>query len=313
MRNAFHIDLALLPERSPMTATIDAIPYEVVCPDTRELERPLWLELRKTGIGSSDAAAAMGMSPWTSAYSLWAEKRGLLPDTPDNERFLWGRLHEPLILREASRRHWIKGEVACGLMLRSKQYPWMLANPDGLTDEEVVEAKTADAWDEARWDIGVTDHYALQAHHLMAVTGRRVCMFPVLFGGNSLRGFVVEWDPKVGKDVIEATCAMWTRVEDNDPPDADGSEATMLALRTVYSEVVEGKSIELPPEFAAWLNLRLVQAPILAAAKKEIEGVKAQVMALMGDAEVARYMGEVVATWKASSDGKRRFLWKDPK
>lgn len=294
-------------------SVIDAIPYEVVVADTRELARPDWLALRRQGLGSSDAAPAMSMSPWTSAYSLFAEKRGLLPEQPDNERFLWGRLHEPLILDEAERRHWIKGAAVRGLMVRSKEYPWMLANPDGLTEREVVEAKTADGWDEARWDIGVPDHYALQAHHLMAVTGRRECAFPVLFGGNSLRGFYVEWDEKVGQNVIEGTCAMWERIRDNNPPDVDGSEATMLALRAVFTEVAEGKVVDLPESLIPGLNVRLAKKEIIKRAEAEGDVVKAQLMELMGDADTGKLNGEVICTWKANKNGVRSFLFKEPK
>jgi putative phage-type endonuclease len=292
-----------------VTALIDAIPYEVVCPDTREIERAEWLQLRKTGMGSSDAAPAMSMSPWTSAYYLYAEKRNLVPDTPDNERFLWGRLHEPLILREASRRGWVQGPVDCGLMLRSKEHPWMLANPDGLTDRDVVEAKTADSFDQKRWDIGVPDHYSIQAHHLMAVTGRRSCCLSVLFGGNFLEKYYVDWDPAIGKLVVEGTCAMWERIQDGTPPDPDGSEATMLALRAIYTEVVEGKSVEFPDAVVPWLNQHLADAPIVTAAKKRMDETKARLMDLMGDAEVGLLNGERVCTWKKSASGSRRFLF----
>ena len=35
-----------------------------------------WLKLRKAGIGGSDAAAILGMTPWKSPYQLWLEKTG---------------------------------------------------------------------------------------------------------------------------------------------------------------------------------------------------------------------------------------------
>lgn len=34
--------------------------------DTRKLDRTEWLEIRKTGIGASDAAAVVGLSPYKS-------------------------------------------------------------------------------------------------------------------------------------------------------------------------------------------------------------------------------------------------------
>lgn len=37
-----------------------------------------WLELRKAYIGGSEAGAIIGMNPYKSAYTLWAEKTGRL-------------------------------------------------------------------------------------------------------------------------------------------------------------------------------------------------------------------------------------------
>lgn len=44
--------------------------------DTRTMDREQWLEVRKGGIGSSDAAAAVGMNPYKSPLELWLEKTG---------------------------------------------------------------------------------------------------------------------------------------------------------------------------------------------------------------------------------------------
>ena len=43
---------------------------------TKELPREDWLQIRKQGIGSSDAAAAVGLNPYKSRLELWMEKTG---------------------------------------------------------------------------------------------------------------------------------------------------------------------------------------------------------------------------------------------
>ena len=40
---------------------------------------PEWYELRKSGIGGSDAAAILGLSPWKTNVDLWEEKVGIKP------------------------------------------------------------------------------------------------------------------------------------------------------------------------------------------------------------------------------------------
>lgn len=49
---------------------------------TKDLARDDWLEVRRTGIGSSDAATAVGLNPYQSQLELWMHKTGkadLLP------------------------------------------------------------------------------------------------------------------------------------------------------------------------------------------------------------------------------------------
>ncbi|MGU5536752.1 YqaJ viral recombinase family protein, partial [Aeromonas caviae] len=41
---------------------------------TTELTREQWLDIRQLGIGSSDAAVAVGLSPYKCPLSLWLEK-----------------------------------------------------------------------------------------------------------------------------------------------------------------------------------------------------------------------------------------------
>lgn len=43
---------------------------------TKDLPRDDWLTVRKQGIGSSDAATAVGLNPYKSQLELWMEKTG---------------------------------------------------------------------------------------------------------------------------------------------------------------------------------------------------------------------------------------------
>ena len=288
--------------------------FEVICDDTSTITRAEWLLLRRQGLGSSDAAAAMSLSPWTSAYKLWAEKSGLLPETPDNERFLWGRLHEPLILDQAEARGWLTGKsVSRNLMIRNIERPWMLANPDSLTEAEVVEAKTADAWTRPKWDAGVPDQYVIQAMWLMEVTGRRTCVVPVLFGGNDLQRYVIEYDPEIADQMVGAAEVMWERIKTNDPPDPDASEASMMALREVYDSPITGGAVELPLHMEALLDDRRLWSQRKKDTEAYIDGVKAAVMFHMGNDELALIAGEPVATWSPNKNGSRVFRWHESK
>ena len=56
-----------------------------------KLSREEWLELRKKGIGGSDAAAACGLNPWKSKAQLYFEKTGQSVKDIDNEILRQGR------------------------------------------------------------------------------------------------------------------------------------------------------------------------------------------------------------------------------
>ncbi|NLY64522.1 MAG: YqaJ viral recombinase family protein, partial [Alcaligenaceae bacterium] len=70
---------------------------------TNKLSRDEWLEVRKHGIGSSDAAAAVGLNPYKSQLELWMEKTGRdagLPKPDPNDTsapVYWGTLLEPIV------------------------------------------------------------------------------------------------------------------------------------------------------------------------------------------------------------------------
>ena len=41
---------------------------------TKDLSRDEWLQARRSGLGSSDAATALGLNPYQSRLALWIEK-----------------------------------------------------------------------------------------------------------------------------------------------------------------------------------------------------------------------------------------------
>ena len=69
--------------------------------DTNNLPRNEWLEWRKQGIGGSDVAAILGISPFRTARDLYYDKLGI---AVENDESNWvgmemGNLLEPLVAR----------------------------------------------------------------------------------------------------------------------------------------------------------------------------------------------------------------------
>jgi predicted phage-related endonuclease len=68
------------------------------------IDRAAWLERRRQTLGASDAAAALGLSPYCSPLQLYLRKIGSLPEQEETEAMRWGTLLEPLLAREYTRR-----------------------------------------------------------------------------------------------------------------------------------------------------------------------------------------------------------------
>lgn len=77
---------------------------------TKELSRDDWLTVRKGGIGSSDAAAAVGLNPYQSPLELWLIKTGRDTGLPkvdpkdETSPMYWGSLLEPIVAAHYTKR-----------------------------------------------------------------------------------------------------------------------------------------------------------------------------------------------------------------
>lgn len=159
-------------------------------------------ELRKTGLGASDAAAVVGVSKYRTPLDVYLEKRGLLEQEETSEPAYWGNRLEHIVLEEYARRaeryvlgvHPLHGPVVFapdGLpivetsgvdwqellgTLRHPEFPWLMCHLDGweLNDDRrtpirPVQAKTAGAWVAREWGEEGTDEappeYIVQEQH----------------------------------------------------------------------------------------------------------------------------------------------------
>lgn len=115
---------------------------------TEGLPREQWLEYRRKGIGGSDAAAVLGISPFRTGRDLYYDKLNIVT-ADDAENWVQlevGTLLEPLVAKIFAHKTGYK-IYRRPFMFRHPQYPWMLADldymvelPDGTT--AILEIKT---------------------------------------------------------------------------------------------------------------------------------------------------------------------------
>ena len=133
------------------------------------------LKERKSGIGGSDAAAICGLSKWRTPLNIYLTKTKDVPPLVENPIFERGHALEPLIKELFVRQ--FKKEVKTGIpTIRCDEFPYMIANLDGIIEEEkaLVEFKHYNKFMEKDWGDDYTDQtpedYLLQVQHYLSVT-----------------------------------------------------------------------------------------------------------------------------------------------
>ena len=211
-----------------------------------------WLEARKSGIGASDIAAVLGISPFKSALELYAEKIGEEHiEEPQGENMTWGLLLEPVIVAEFGRRTGRVVEPA-GKLLRSTEEPWALATPDAWCVNGTrwpLQIKTTGGHRAADWENGTPEHIVAQVQHEMIVTGADKATVACLIGGNRMVWEDVPADPTWRNRILRAGAEFWDRVQSRTPPPVDGSDATKRRLAALFPADT-GDVVTLGTEFA---------------------------------------------------------------
>lgn len=307
--------------------------------DTRTLDRQQWLSVRQGGIGSSDAAAAVGLCPYKSQLELWMEKTGRTPaeDAPpgmDDPR-CWGTLLEPYVAVAYSQQTDRKVRKV-NAVLQHPTFPYMLANIDrevvGSPDVQILECKTAGEWGSKLWRDGVPEYVQLQVQHQLAVTNQQAADVAVLLCGQRLEIHRIERDEEVIARLMVLEARFWQYVTTDTEPPADGSESSGHALRQLYpgggntldfcedrdlsetfAELVALKDeLEVRGKHAEQLKQTLQQAMGDAAravfATGEVSFKRAQDGTSLDTRRLAQDHPELIAQYSVPKPGARRFL-----
>jgi putative phage-type endonuclease len=286
---------------------------------TKTMSREEWLQVRKLGIGASDAAAAVGLSPYQSQLELWMVKTGRdaempKPD-PDDESspMYWGNILEPIVAQHYSKRTGYKvRKVNAVLQHPDADKHWMLANLDysvvNAPDVQILECKTAGEWGARHWREGVPEYVQCQVQHQLAVTGKPAADVCVLVCGQEIRIHRIERDDELIARLIDLERRFWHYVETDTPPPADGSESSGKALKYLYPQD-SGDVLDLSEDqqLCQVFTELLVAREDLARAQQIEDERKQAIQQKMGEASKVIFPNAVVS-WKKNKAGSRRFL-----
>ena len=280
---------------------------------TAKMTREEWLQLRRKGIGGSDASVIMGKNPYRSILQLWEEKTGKLPVTDEgNEYTYWGNVMEPIIRKEFMNRTGLKVRQKHAMIIH-KDYPYLFADVDGIVTDErgekcIFEAKTASQYKAEQWEDGVPEEYILQVQHYLEVCGMDKAYIAALIGGNKFVFHTIYRDEELIRNLISREKEFWEGcVLTGMEPVMDDSDATRDYLNQKYSDPIEG-SIQLQEDMKSVLAEYQDVDCKIKELEKQKTGFANQIKAAMGEYETGEVDGTVVS-WKKISreslDSKR--------
>ncbi len=279
---------------------------------TKEEDREAWLAERRTGLGGSDAAAVLGLSPWRTPVQVWLDKTGKAQPEPETEAMRIGTELEDYVARSYERETGrtvtrYRTMLHDGCLLGNID---RLVVPDGakvashqreIRTDTLLECKTSSR----EWDDGVPVYYETQVQHYMGlVPCLRFADVAVLhLGRKHFEIYRVERDQQV-IDHIRAYLKDWWRrhVEGGEMP----SPATEADCRLLWARSNPGKSVEADGKAVAAVAEYRAAKEQLDELKKLVEQARGDIVAAMGDAETLTGPdGRALCTWKTGKDTSR--------
>ena len=279
-----------------------------VTPDT-----PEWMAERRSSIGASEVAAAVGESSYDGTpLSVYLSKVGR-PPRFDPLLSLIGHGAEPIISDWVEDYHPEVGEVEPGFMARNEDYPWLHAtfdrvvtDPDGV--QVPLQLKTSTVFVRHKWDLEVPVDYRVQEEIECLVMGAPYALLAVWHTGTTefeLYRLPAHEDRQ--QALAESTRVLWEHIEARTPPPPTlGDDLAAMfpasADKQVVADLEMVETVEFLRETAAMRNstVREYQAQE-ADAKFLLEQFMEDAVEL-----IHPHTGQVIHTWKEQKNGARR-------
>lgn len=268
-----------------------------------DADRDAWLTARRSGIGSSDVPAILGLVEQNPPLKVYYDKLG--HDVDDaGEAAYWGTVNEePVARRWAMQSRSVVRRV--GLVAHQDHPHWLTTLDRRVTecplsqDEQApcaLEVKTRSAFKSAQWHAGAPDDVTAQVLWQIIVTGHEHMHYAVLIGGNDYHQGVIRADQyaDVMADITTAVDRFWfEHVQAQVPPEPSGDgEAVARMFRRLHPTRSGAVDVDMHPDAYDALVDYTRHQRAEAAARKAKTTAKARLIAALGDAQQAHLGGE---------------------
>lgn len=275
---------------------------------TANMPHEEWLIHRQMSIGGSDAPSIIGLNPWSSPYTVWADKLGKIPPKEDNEAMRQGRDLEFYVAERFCEATGKKVRRENNILI-NPDYPFAHANVDRMVvgEDAGLECKTTSALNMKNFRNGAyPDTYYVQCVHYMMVTGCKKWYLAVLVLNKEFMVFEIERDEEEIEALAKSEADFWKLVQSKTAPMADGTSSTTDTVSMLYPESND-ESVSLMAYEAELQQYMAITAQI-----KELEKIKDEmanrVKAFLGEAgrgETDNYKVSWLSSSRSTFDSKK--------
>ena len=268
-----------------------------------------WLNVRQTGIGSSDAPAILGLNPWQTPTDVYNDKISPEPiQIEENPKMKAGIMLEDVVAK------WFTGEIVKNnpsfkiqrdnKIRKHKTIPFLLSNLDrvivGADSPGILECKTTSSWMVKLWGDGVPLHYYAQIQHQLNVCGYKWGYIAVLVDGWDFKYYPIKHDHDYCKYAENLLKEFWNdNVLQQTPPDPISAKETLQQ----FPKSLIGTQIKATETIRKnWDDLVNVRSNKKSWSDKE-EHLKEVLQIYMKDSEALMDGSDILATWKSDKDG----------
>ena len=290
-----------------------------------------WLDLRRKDVTSTELAALFGVSPYSTYYEVWHQKKGSLePTFTENDRTRWGnRLEEAIaygvaedlgLVVEPFKVYMRIPEERIGSSFDFK----VIGLAEDFSGEEneyrdlfrshgpgIMECKNVDGlafmrgWDSGDEGIEAPLHIELQMQHQMMASGLQWCVCAPLVAGNTPKPFFRLRDEETIAIARQRIADFWLSQDNDDEPHPDyARDGEAIKSLNLYDD---GNTVDMSgnERFLEVCHEYDVARSEEKAAEKRKKTAQAEIMDIIGPAQVALADGvKVSAKTRKGSPGK---------
>ena len=266
------------------------------------------IENRNGYIGGSDIGTIMGVNPWKSPYTLWAEKTGLIEveDISDKDAVWFGVMEEDIIAKRFMMKTELKVKKS-NYAYGCKEYPYLRGHVDRIAAKGKwgLEIKTTSSWNKTKYDEGeIPESHYWQCMFYMFLTGWDT-WYLATKRDNRFYITKISRDDEAIERMLDACEDFWNHVQSGEPVEIDGSDSTQETLEKMYPEEHQGETVNLESQEDTLLALLE-----LSTQEKNLKELKTkyqnEIKAVLGEAEKGE-TGQFTVSWKANAKGTRVF------